>query len=140
MWSIQKIFQLFLDDLEHIPDLKCILDLECILDNMNAFLILNFLFKNFCSVLFCSFTNCSNIFKKAFYSFVIFLEWWDRAWSFWLFLWKNDLSPRTTPALPLTYLKLKIVVKYISTFQQISFTATSNTLLNIKQCQLKFWF
>ena len=35
----EKIFQLFLDDLEHIPDLKCVPDLERVLDNKNAFLI-----------------------------------------------------------------------------------------------------
>ena len=43
--QIKKIFQFFLDDLKHIPDLKCVLN--CVLDNMNAFLILNVLFKTF---------------------------------------------------------------------------------------------
>ena len=41
-------------------------------DNNNAFLLLNVLFKNFLSVPFCSFTNRSNIFKNAFYAFVLF--------------------------------------------------------------------
>ena len=45
--QIKKIFQFFLDDLKHIPDLKCVLNLERVLDNMNAFLILNVLFKTF---------------------------------------------------------------------------------------------
>ena len=62
---------LFLDDLEHIPDLKCVPDLERVLDNKNGFLILNVLFKQFS---FRSFTNHSNIFQNAFYTFVLFSE------------------------------------------------------------------
>ena len=66
--QIQKIFQLFLDDLEHIPDLKSVLDVERVLDNINALLISNVLFKNFGS-----FTDRSNIFKNMFYAFVFFV-------------------------------------------------------------------
>jgi len=40
--QIKKIFQLFLDDLEHIPDLKYVLDLESVPDFKRSFQIFPF--------------------------------------------------------------------------------------------------
>ena len=69
--------------------------------------ILNVLFKQF---LFRSFTNSSNIFKNAFFAFVLFSERWDNSWSFRLFLWKNDRPPGTTPSLTYIWLLLNMYV------------------------------
>ena len=94
-WSNQKIFHLFLDNLEHIPDLNCVLELEWVLVIMNAFMIFNVLFKFFS---FPFHSNRSNIYKNAFYALILFSARWDCSWSFHSFLWKNNHSLRTTPS------------------------------------------
>jgi len=46
-WNLLCNLLSVLDDLERSPNWKCVFELERVLDNMNAFLILNILFKNF---------------------------------------------------------------------------------------------
>ena len=93
----------------HVPDLKCVPDLKRVPDFKNAILILTFFPSHFCLFHVCSFNNLSNIFKKAFYVFVLNNSVRSRE--------RTIVPQEQRPALPLTILlKLYLYFRKICIF------------------------